>query len=435
MTEDSLLLRRFAESRDEAAFALLVERHLGLVHSAALRQLNGDQHLARDVAQIVFTDLARKAQSLDSGAPLAGWLFLATRFAATKMVRTEQRRRAREETAGTMNEMNSESENQAVWEPLRPLLDETLAKLGDKDRLAVLLRYFEGRSYAEIGEALSTSENSARMRTDRALQKLHTLLTRRGMASSATALSMALAGNAVLAAPAGLATSVTSAALSTTVTATGLGGLALLMGMTKAQVTILGAVLATGLGGLAWQHTENSRLSKQLEQAQHRASTPPPAQPTQASATNRTEAQTRTEQELHGLRQEATQLQQQLSNQARVPASPNRPNWQGTVYPLSQLDVKPKALFQSAPQYPNLERIAGMTGQVVIEFIVQPDGEVGELSALKSTRKSFEDSAIAAVQKWKFEPGQKGGLAVGTRMQVPIIFNITDDSAEPPHWF
>jgi RNA polymerase sigma factor (sigma-70 family) len=169
MSEDTLLLRRFAESRDEAAFALLVEHHLSLVHSAALRQLNGDLHLARDVAQLVFTDLARKAGSLDASVPLAGWLFQATRFAAAKLIRSEQRRRAREEAAHTMNDDNNDDEQTRMWEHLRPLLDETMARLGDKDRLAVLLRYFEGRSYADIGQALSTSENSARMRTDRAL--------------------------------------------------------------------------------------------------------------------------------------------------------------------------------------------------------------------------------------------------------------------------
>lgn len=255
------------------------------------------------------------------------------------------------------------------------------------------------------------------------------------MTSSATALSAVLAGNAVLAAPAGLATSVTSAALGTAGTAASLGGFGLLMGMTKVQISILGAVLATGLGGLAWQHAENKRLAGQLELTQLAAPHPAPTQDVQTAANTKADTQARTEREIQGLKQEASQLQQQLTKETTVASMPQRAHWQGTVYPLSQLDVKPKPRFQSAPKYPDLERIAGLTGEAVIEFIVQPDGEVGEARALKSTRKSFEESALAAVQQWKFEPGQKGGAAVGVRLQVPIVFNISNDANEPPHWF
>src|ERR687892_640147 len=97
MTEDVQLLRRFAETGDEAAFRELVARHLDLVYSAALRQLNGDTHLAEDVAQTVFADLARKARTLRRGVVLSGWVYEAARFAAAKAVRSEERRRAREQ--------------------------------------------------------------------------------------------------------------------------------------------------------------------------------------------------------------------------------------------------------------------------------------------------------------------------------------------------
>src|SRR5471030_1800646 len=97
MTPDHELLRRFAEADSEAAFAELVRRHVNLVYSAALRQVNGDAHLAQDVAQTVFTNLARKAAPLSRREVLTGWLYTSAHFAAAKIVRGENRRRDREE--------------------------------------------------------------------------------------------------------------------------------------------------------------------------------------------------------------------------------------------------------------------------------------------------------------------------------------------------
>src|ERR1035438_3856449 len=97
MTPDSELLAAFARKNSEDAFAELVKRHVNLVYSAALRQVNGDAHSAKDVAQMVFTDLARKADSLARRESLTGWLYTSVHFAATKIVRGENRRRDREE--------------------------------------------------------------------------------------------------------------------------------------------------------------------------------------------------------------------------------------------------------------------------------------------------------------------------------------------------
>src|SRR5512147_1381624 len=97
MTPDAQLLHDYATTNSQEAFGELVRRHVNLVYSTALRQVGGDTYLAKDVAQTVFTDLARKAHSLSRRPTLSGWLYTSARFAAAKAVRAEQRRRGREE--------------------------------------------------------------------------------------------------------------------------------------------------------------------------------------------------------------------------------------------------------------------------------------------------------------------------------------------------
>src|SRR4051812_24512782 len=209
MTDDAELLRRYAEEAADDAFAELVRRHVNLVYSAALRQLNGDAHLAADATQLVFTDLARKAGKLAGHRVLAGWLFTSTRFATAKLVRGERRRQAREQEAQLMQELfQDDSAASLDWQRVRPVLDEALGELNENDREAILLRFFEGRDFAAVGARLNIADNTARMRVERALDKLRTLLERRGVTSTSAALATVLANQAVLAAPVGLAASV-----------------------------------------------------------------------------------------------------------------------------------------------------------------------------------------------------------------------------------
>src|SRR5687767_9852564 len=124
MPDDAELLRRYAESRSEDAFAELVGRRIDLVYSIALRQVGGDAHLARDAAQRVFSDLARKAAVLSHRPVLSGWLYQSTRFAANDLVRTERRRRVREQEAQAMHELTHNSARDAEWQKIRPVIDE-----------------------------------------------------------------------------------------------------------------------------------------------------------------------------------------------------------------------------------------------------------------------------------------------------------------------
>jgi RNA polymerase sigma factor (sigma-70 family) len=201
MNEDAKLLLRYAQEHSEAAFAELVRRHVDLVYSAALRRCAGDTHRAEDVVQQVFTSLARGAKKLAGHPALGAWLYAATRNAATNLWIADQRRLQREHDA-VMSGLLSAEDRASDWSAVRPVLDEAMDELSETDRTAVLMRFFERRSFAEIGTALNASENTARMRTERSLEKLRLLLVKRGVRSTAIALGMVLSQQAVTAAPA-----------------------------------------------------------------------------------------------------------------------------------------------------------------------------------------------------------------------------------------
>ena len=241
MKPDNELLRHYAESRSEDAFAELVKRHVNLVYSAALRQVGGDAHLAQDVAQTVFTDLARKAASLSKRETITGWLYTSTHFAAAKVARGESRRRDREERF--MREPIHDTTPNADWENLRPILDSAMHGLKETDREAVLLRYFENRPYAEVGAKLGVNENTARMRVERALEKLRATLAQRGIAAG-TALASIISANAVEIAPGYLAATLTSASLAGA--ATGALPFMKILAATKSQLG-LGTLIAAGI--------------------------------------------------------------------------------------------------------------------------------------------------------------------------------------------
>ena len=267
MVPDAELIRRYAEEKSEAAFAELVQRHLDLVYSAALRRLAGDTHAAADVTQQVFTALARQAAALKRCAVLPGWLYATTRNVAVDFIRTEQRRRAREQEAHTMQETISPSEPTGDWELLRPLLDAAMDELPAADREAVLLRYFAKYPFAEIGAALRVSEDAARMRGDRALEKLRTLLARRGVTSSSIALAVVLSSEVIIvAAPVGLGAVVTAGAVSAASGTTAVAADVFTFMSTSKTVVVLGAVIAAmgGVGGAVYEARMAERVSAEL---------------------------------------------------------------------------------------------------------------------------------------------------------------------------
>lgn len=272
MDEDAALLRDYATTRSDRAFARLVERHIDLVYSAALRRVGGDSHRAAEVTQMVFIDLARKASALARHPLLTGWLHQSTRWAASNLRRAEQRRATHERAAAA--ELRATEESMATpavaWEALRPLLDEALDELREADREAVLLRFFNNCSFAEVGRQLGTGENAARMRVERALDKLHVILRRKGLIGGVATLGTVMAKHAVAAAPAELAASVTpiaAAAGATAVVAT-TGAVTTIL-MSKLTMALIGAGVVT-LAVLCLQQqqtlaTERATLSRARE--------------------------------------------------------------------------------------------------------------------------------------------------------------------------
>ena len=174
MTDSRTLLLEYAKNGTESAFRDLVARYIDLVFSTALRQVGGDAHLAQDVAQTVFLHLARKARSLPQGVMLGGWLHQATCNVAASITRSERRRQARERQAAQMNTLQNDSTG--TFDHVAPILDNAIGRLADEDRTAVLLKFFERRDFRAVGEALGSSEDAARMRVNRALEKSQALV-------------------------------------------------------------------------------------------------------------------------------------------------------------------------------------------------------------------------------------------------------------------
>ncbi len=429
MSDDAELLLRYARENSEPAFAELVRRHLGLVYHAALRQVGGDAHLAQDVAQTVFTDLARKAAALARRPVLVGWLYTSTHYSATQVVRSERRRRTREQAAHTMTEILTDPAPTADWERLRPVIDDALHALNARDREAVLLRYFEGRPFADIGARISASEDAARVRVDRALEKMRIELARRGVTSTTAALGLVLAGQTAAAAPVGLAATVTGAALASAAGG-GLVSVLTFMSMNKLTIGLAAVLVATGTTGLVVQARTNAELRAELRELQ--------AESTQIAALQAGNAQlARRHAEVEAMRADDEMLLQ-LSDEAaalrtRMQAAERRVAQASAsrAAPDSRTLNKPPHLRSSnRPVYPPEMKEAGVGGSVTVDFVVDATGKVHNSYVVESSRREFEASALQAVNQWEFDPGQWGGRSVNTHMQVPVVFTPEKGEAE-----
>jgi RNA polymerase sigma factor (sigma-70 family) len=268
MTDSHELLAEYAATGSEAAIRELVTSYLDLVYSAAVRLVDGDAHRAEDVAQTVFIDLARHAQSLSKEVMLGGWLHRHTCFVASNLMRAERRRQSRERRAVEMNALQDHPEASAA--AIAPLLDDAINELADSDRTAIVLRFFEQRDFRSVGEALGSNEDAARMRVTRALEKLRSILKAHGVTTSAAALGVVLTASAVHAAPVGLVTTIsTAAAVAKTTTAVTASAAIKTVAMTTLQKTLIAAVVAAAVGVAIYEARETSNLRAQVQALMH----------------------------------------------------------------------------------------------------------------------------------------------------------------------
>ncbi len=308
----------------EPAFEELVRRHVDFVYSAALRMV-GDAQLAQDVTQGVFLALAKSARQVGDRSVLSGWLHRTARNIAANAIRSEVRRRAREKEAAAMNELLT-SQSDASWEQLAPCLDDALDELSEGDKDALLLRFFEKKSAAEMAGILGISDEAAQKRVSRAVDRLREVFSKRGVAIGAGGLVVVITTNGVQAAPAGLALAVSTAALAGTAlsTSTVIATTTKALAMTTIQKTLIGGTIALLAGAGVYEAHQNSQLQNHV-QALEQQMQPLTAEIQQSQQdSNRMEAQLEALQsennklksnqataELLKLRGEATRLQEQ----------------------------------------------------------------------------------------------------------------------------
>jgi RNA polymerase sigma factor (sigma-70 family) len=444
---DQQLLREYGENRSETAFAELVRRHVDLVYSAALRMVC-DTHLAQDVTQSVFLALAQNGRRLTDRPVLSGWLHRTAQYLASKAVRTDARRRAREQEAASMNEMLS-TEPDTSWEQLAPRLDAALGELNEADRDALLLRYFERKSAREMAQILGLSDEAAQKRVSRAIERVREIFSKHGVAVGASGLAALLSANAVQSAPIGLTTTISTAtALSGAAIKSTTLGLTKTLVMTTLQKSLITVAIAAAVGTSVYEKRRAQQLearTQSLQQQQDSLSaqnrqlqTERDEAVNQLAATRNENAQARgVPRELLKLRAEVTKLRGDSQAWAKLKeAQASDPTGAAAKSWLTRVDQ----LKQGIERMPDkrIPELQLLTEQNWLEAVkdtkqLQTDADVRQaLNNLRNGAKiAFGDMARDALRKYS---DANGGLLPTDWSQVKSYFETPVDDAIFQRW-
>ncbi len=432
---DRDLLEKFGISGDQGAFSNFVNRHLKLVYSVALRGVSGDRQLAEDVAQQVFADAAQKATKLATRQSVIGWLFTATRYAASKVVRGRIRQAQREEIAAKMNEIERSDSSSEIGPELLPLIEGAIDKLSDTDRDAIIYRYYEQLDYLTIGSKLGLSPAAVRMRVDRALSKLRASLSRKDITSTGAALATTLGSHALTVAPSGLSAAITTTAVSTAMSAPS-AFVACVVGA-KGSIAATVAVVSIGFiiqlnlpvdeslsGGM------NGRLSGETMVSDSAAESIKRDQRSERGESDGSrdslDAGTGAdpvELAYAALDRDAALLEKRLSEVVSQ-AHEIEPKSRAASEPvaLSELDVMPKPASVVEPVYPTSFFGSKIPGEVYVKFVIAEDGSTGDFELLSATHPVFAANVLYALARSQFEPGKIANQAVATKVRQKMQF-------------
>jgi RNA polymerase sigma factor (sigma-70 family) len=243
---DMELLRDYNRQGSEPAFAELVRRHINLVYSTALRHVGSTAH-AEEITQAVFVILARKGSGLRQDVILEAWLYETTRLTSLSFLRGERRRQLREQEAYMQSTFQGSTDD-STWNQMAPLLDEAMARLGKKDREAVVLRFFKEKNLREVAAAMNVTEAAAQSRVHRALEKLYCYFSKRGVSSTTAIIANQISANSIHVAPVGLAKAISAVAVAkgavaSTSTLTLVKGAMKLMAWTNMKTAVTAGVI------------------------------------------------------------------------------------------------------------------------------------------------------------------------------------------------
>jgi len=446
---DAQLLRDYATGGVDAAFTELVQRHTNLVYSAALRQV-GSPEAAAEIVQNVFLGLARGAKALvprfAEEASIAGWLCRSTCNLSHNFRRDEFRRQSRQRTV--MEQLLTTPDDAPDWERLCRVLDDAMAELSDSDYDLLVLRFYKSLNYRAVGAAMNLSDDAAQKRVSRALERLRELLSRRGLRTSAAALSVAIAGNAVHAAPAGLAVAISSSALASSATSSStlIAGTKAIA-MTTLQKSLITATVAILVGVEICQVRQASQLRGQVQALQQQQA-PLVGQNQQlrlerddlakklAAARSPNAQSAGGMSELHRLRGEVTRLRQSAQELAQLKAAAaatgNDPAIEATLKSWATRATQLKARLEQMPdkKIPELQLLTQRDWFDAVKNFKQFETDTDFRQALHNLRNSakqaFGDMSREAMKR--FAEANDGNLPADLSQLKPYFETVVDDA-------